>query len=54
MMLLAGQGARSSAVLKPDRTFVIDLDATIEARLRAMIGSTYPDHGIVGEEEGSR
>lgn len=54
MMLLAGQGARSSAVLKPDRTFVTDLDAAIEARLRAIISSTYPNHGIVGEEEESR
>lgn len=53
-MLLAGQGARASATLKPDRTFVTDLDAAIEARLRALIGETYPEHGIVGEEEASR
>ena len=54
VMLLAGQGARSSATLKPDRTFVTDLDAAIEARLRSRILETFPDHGIVGEEEDSR
>lgn len=53
-MLLSGQEARTSATLKPDRTFVTDLDAAIEARLRVMIASTYPGHGIVGEEEESR
>lgn len=53
-MLLAGQGARTSATLKPDRTFVTDLDAAIEARLRSIIVETYPSHGIVGEEEESR
>jgi len=52
-MLLAGQAARSSAILKPDRTFVTDLDAAIEAHLRSLIGETYPDHGIVGEEADS-
>lgn len=53
-MLLAGQDARTSAVLKPDRTFVTDLDAAIEARLRSLITQVYPHHGIVGEEEAYR
>ena len=52
-MLLSQQEARSSATLKTDRTFVTDLDAAIEARLRAMINAAYPSHGIVGEEEAS-
>lgn len=50
-MLRNGQAATQSAVLKPDRTFVTDLDAAIEARLREMIRATYPEHGIVGEED---
>lgn len=53
-MLLERQEARSSATLKPDRTFVTDLDAEIEARLRDMIEKVYPSHGIVGEEDVSK
>lgn len=53
-MLLAGQHEHASATLKPDRTFVTDLDAAIEARLRARIEDAYPDHGIVGEEDEAR
>ena len=50
-MLLERQDARSTATLKPDRTFVTDLDAAIEAYLRLMIEEAFPSHGIVGEEE---
>ncbi len=53
-MLLSQQEARSTATLKPDRTFVTDLDAAIEARLRTMISDSYPDHGIVGEEDATK
>lgn len=52
-MLLSQQEARSSATLKADRTFVTDLDAAIEARLRRIIEEAHPNHGIVGEEEDS-
>ena len=39
--------------VKADRSLVTQLDLAIEVRLREMIGATYPDHGIVGEEQGS-
>jgi histidinol phosphatase-like enzyme (inositol monophosphatase family) len=37
---------------KPDRTLVTAADRKAEERLRLLIGATYPDHGIVGEEFG--
>jgi fructose-1,6-bisphosphatase/inositol monophosphatase family enzyme len=45
-------GAASAPVveLKPDRSFVTDLDQRIEARLRELITDRYPAHGIIGEE----
>jgi inositol-phosphate phosphatase / L-galactose 1-phosphate phosphatase / histidinol-phosphatase len=36
---------------KPDATPVTLADMEIEARLREEIGKTFPDHGILGEEE---
>lgn len=36
---------------KPDATPVTIADRTAEAAMRALIAETYPDHGIVGEEE---
>lgn len=36
--------------LKPDRSFVTDVDFAIEARVRAFLGARFPDHGIIGEE----
>ena len=36
--------------MKPDRSFVTDLDHGIEARLRERIADCYPNHGIIGEE----
>jgi inositol-phosphate phosphatase/L-galactose 1-phosphate phosphatase/histidinol-phosphatase len=50
-MLLAGHDSHATATLKPDRSFVTALDSAIEARLRAEIVKTYPDHGIIGEED---
>ena len=49
MLAPAGQ-VRPDAVLKPDRSFVTELDALIEARLREKIERRYPQHGILGEE----
>jgi histidinol-phosphatase len=37
---------------KPDTTFVTEADLEIERTLRAMIKSAFPDHFILGEEEG--
>jgi histidinol phosphatase-like enzyme (inositol monophosphatase family) len=39
---------------KADDSPVTDLDRRIEARLRALIDDRYPEHGILGEELGSR
>lgn len=41
-------GAQISVTLKPDRSFVTELDQAIEARLRERIADRYPDHGILG------
>lgn len=38
---------------KPDRTPVTVADREAEAAMRRMIAARYPDHGIVGEEEGA-
>ncbi|HEX2417201.1 MAG TPA: inositol monophosphatase family protein [Micromonosporaceae bacterium] len=40
--------------IKEDNSFVTEVDRTIEARLRKLIEQTQPDHGIMGEEYGSR
>jgi len=37
---------------KPDLSPVTIADKEIEARLRGMIRARYPDHGILGEEQG--
>jgi histidinol-phosphatase len=39
---------------KPDRTFVTQADRAIEETLRGRIADAYPDHGVVGEEFGTR
>jgi myo-inositol-1(or 4)-monophosphatase len=36
---------------KPDRSFVTAADVEIEALLRKRIAATYPNHGILGEED---
>jgi histidinol-phosphatase len=38
---------------KPDRTFVTQADTAIERTVRGLITSTYPGHGLVGEEYGT-
>lgn len=40
----------SRATLKPDRSFVTELDLAIEKELRAAIEREFPEHGILGEE----
>lgn len=37
--------------VKPDRSFVTDMDLAIEMRLRELISDAHPDHGVVGEEQ---
>jgi inositol-phosphate phosphatase / L-galactose 1-phosphate phosphatase / histidinol-phosphatase len=38
--------------IKADRSFVTATDRAIEQRLRQEIAARYPDHGVIGEEEG--
>ena len=52
-MIETGTAAPIGTAVKPDKTFVTELDLAIEARLRARIEAAYPDHGIVGEEFGA-
>ena len=37
---------------KADGTLVTLADKAVEARLREMLGQRYPDHAILGEEQG--
>ena len=43
---------RPEVEVKADKSFVTALDAQIERRLRELITHRYPQHGILGEEEG--
>jgi histidinol phosphatase-like enzyme (inositol monophosphatase family) len=43
---------RPDVEVKADKSFVTALDAQIECRLRELISHRYPQHGILGEEEG--
>lgn len=40
--------------LKADQSYVTETDRAIETRLREIIDAEFPDHGILGEEHGSR
>jgi histidinol phosphatase-like enzyme (inositol monophosphatase family) len=46
--------APSDIEYKADASPVTDLDRRIEARMRELIDDRYPNHGILGEEHGSR
>jgi inositol-phosphate phosphatase / L-galactose 1-phosphate phosphatase / histidinol-phosphatase len=49
-MIAAQQGRALETSTKTDKTFVTQLDLAIELKLRGMIRTVYPDHGILGEE----
>jgi inositol-phosphate phosphatase / L-galactose 1-phosphate phosphatase / histidinol-phosphatase len=51
-MLLAAASQQAAVETKPDRSFVTATDKAIEQRLRCEISARYPEHGIIGEEEG--
>ena len=51
-MLLDVVGEARAIEMKPDRSFVTDMDLAIERRLRERIADAYPDHGVIGEEQG--
>jgi inositol-phosphate phosphatase / L-galactose 1-phosphate phosphatase / histidinol-phosphatase len=53
--ILAPANARRPLVeLKPDRSLVTRIDRRIERRLRGIIRSEYPAHGVLGEEAGGQ
>lgn len=45
-------GRRPDRKQKPDGTWVTEADWAVEAQIRIRIARTYPDHNILGEEEG--
>ena len=50
--LIGAAGQAPEPITKGDGSPVTAVDRAVEERLREMIGSAYPDHGIVGEEFG--
>ena len=49
-ILMAASAERPDVEFKPDASFVTSVDRAIETKLREMIETEYPDHGIYGEE----
>ena len=49
---LAAYRSNHDVERKPDGSFVTPADRAAEARLRARIAEQYPDHAVLGEEEG--
>ncbi|MEM7746214.1 MAG: inositol monophosphatase family protein [Pseudomonadota bacterium] len=47
-------GMTPAVDIKADQSYVTETDRRIETRLREMIEAEYPEHGIMGEEHGSR
>lgn len=50
-LLVKFEQAPMNVELKTDCSFVTEMDARIETKLRSMISSRWPEHGIIGEEE---
>ena len=51
-MALAGFRRELQISTKPDRSLVTQVDQAIERHLRERILGAYPEHGLIGEEEG--
>ena len=49
-MLLAVAMQTPEVEFKADASFVTSTDKAVETKMREMIASAYPDHGILGEE----
>lgn len=45
-------GKRPDRKQKPDGTWVTEADWAVEAQIRIRIARTFPDHNVLGEEEG--
>lgn len=53
-ILEAAAGKKQDVSIKADESYVTETDKGIEARLREIIDDEYPEHGVLGEELGSR
>jgi histidinol phosphatase-like enzyme (inositol monophosphatase family) len=53
-ILKAAMGRAPEVDIKGDLSYVTETDRRIEERLREMIDREFPDHGVLGEELGSR
>lgn len=53
-ILKAAMGRAPEVDIKSDLSYVTDTDRRVEERLREMIDREFPDHGVLGEELGSR
>ncbi|HRE20245.1 MAG TPA: inositol monophosphatase family protein [Rhabdaerophilum sp.] len=53
-ILREATAVRPNVEVKADKSFVTALDARIERRMREMLADAYPNHGVIGEEEGSQ
>ena len=53
-VLTAAMSKTPDVELKSDKSYVTETDKAIETRLREIIDERYPQHGILGEEHGSR
>jgi histidinol-phosphatase len=51
-LTMARFGGLVAASAKPDGTLVTEVDRAVEAALRGRIATTFPDHAVLGEEEG--
>ena len=49
-MLLAASNAMPEVEIKSDSSYVTNTDRAVEKKLRELIVSEYPNHGILGEE----
>lgn len=53
-LLLPASRLDRAVKVKGDASLVTETDLLIEARMREMIDTTYPHHGVLGEEHGTR
>lgn len=53
-LLLPASKLDRAVQIKSDASLVTETDLLIETRMREMIDATYPHHGVLGEEHGTR
>lgn len=53
-LLLPASRQERAVQVKSDASLVTETDLLIEERMREMIDSAYPHHGVLGEEHGTR